>query len=67
MVEQEYDFFPCGVCGQAVAVGGMEMHLAQLKPVLGLKLECEMCESVFIEQRALLQHVKFCRLKNELE
>ncbi|KAI9032230.1 hypothetical protein DFJ74DRAFT_326941 [Hyaloraphidium curvatum] len=67
-----YDFFPCGTCGLAVVdqPWGMQMHLENLKPVLGLEMRCprtaeDGCGRCFIERRALWQHWKFCRLKGE--
>lgn len=61
-----YDYVPCQVCGLAVVEQswGMQLHLENLKPVLGLEMQCPRCVSrKFIERRALFQHVKFCRLK----
>ncbi|KAJ3044593.1 hypothetical protein HDV00_001519 [Rhizophlyctis rosea] len=62
---KEYDYYPCEVCGQAVVrrEWGMELHLETLKPALGLDMRCPGCPGTFIEQRALFQHYKFCRLK----
>lgn len=61
----DYDYVPCVVCGQAVIKGkdGQEVHLESLKPLLGLKMACSICANTFLEQRALLQHFKFCRLR----
>jgi DNA-directed RNA polymerase subunit RPC12/RpoP len=62
-----YDYVPCDTCGLAVVERewGMRLHLENLKPVLGLDMQCPRCGSgrKFIERRALWQHVKFCRLK----
>ena len=63
---EEYDYYPCGVCGQAVVrrEWGMELHLETLKPAVGLDMGCPLgCGGKFIEQRALFQHYKFCRVK----
>lgn len=61
------DYYPCGVCGQAVESRGkgMELHLETLKPAVGLKMKCVLCgNDSFIESRALFQHYKFCKIKN---
>ncbi|RKP02677.1 hypothetical protein CXG81DRAFT_10461 [Caulochytrium protostelioides] len=64
--DPEYGWVPCHVCGQAVQVGeqGMLIHLEMLKPALGLAMQCPMCDKTFIENRALLQHAKFCQLRH---
>lgn len=61
----DYDYYPCPVCGQSCIKQdwGMLLHLESLKPAVGLKMKCPLCPGVFIEQRALFQHYKFCRLK----
>jgi hypothetical protein len=61
----QYEFFPCPICGQAVENGpeGLDRHLELLKPLMGIKIECRHCKVGFIEQRALLQHSNFCKLK----
>jgi Zn finger protein HypA/HybF involved in hydrogenase expression len=66
--EEEYQYYPCPVCGQSCVnqEWGMDLHLERLKPVLGLNMKCPQCPNTFIEQRALLQHIKFCRIKNSL-
>ncbi|KAJ3280018.1 hypothetical protein HK104_000991 [Borealophlyctis nickersoniae] len=63
----EYDYYPCRVCGQAVVkrTWGMTLHLETLKPAIGLDMGCPLCANTFIEQRALYQHYKFCRLKEK--
>lgn len=62
-----YDYVPCPVCGLAVvdADWGMQLHLENLKPVLGMEMQCprKECGKKFIERRALWQHYRFCRLK----
>ncbi|KAI8926233.1 hypothetical protein BC831DRAFT_435517 [Entophlyctis helioformis] len=62
--DHDYDYVPCDVCGQAVVRRGwgMLLHLESLKPVIGLDMRCPRCPKTFIEQRALYQHYKFCRL-----
>ena len=67
--DSEYDYIPCTVCGQSRLVGdyGAILHLEGLKPCIEKEMKCPGCSGVFIEQRALLQHWKFCRLKLNLE
>ena len=61
--DSDYDYEPCSVCGQAVIKRsyGMHLHLESLKPLVGLSLTCPKCPLKFIDQRALLQHFKFCK------
>ncbi|KAI9345140.1 hypothetical protein DFJ73DRAFT_839476 [Zopfochytrium polystomum] len=65
----DYEYVPCGVCGQSVARKrwGMQVHLESLKPAVGMELECpnraKGCSSTFIEARAMFQHFKFCRIR----
>eukprot|EP00842_Homolaphlyctis_polyrhiza_P002589 jgi/Hompol1/3330/HPOL_006474-RA len=68
LLEKDYDYVPCDVCGQAVVRRdwGMLLHLESLKPALGLDMCCPLCPKTFIEQRALYQHYKFCRLNNKV-
>jgi uncharacterized C2H2 Zn-finger protein len=63
--EEEYQYYACPVCGQSCVNQdwGMDLHLERLKPVLGLNMKCPLCPNTFIEQRALLQHIKFCQIK----
>ncbi|KAJ3211564.1 hypothetical protein HDU82_005602 [Entophlyctis luteolus] len=69
---QDEDYYPCEICGQAVArrEWGMGLHLETLKPIVGLDMRCPNTaghagkrERLFIERRALWQHYMFCRLK----
>ncbi|KAI8801919.1 hypothetical protein BJ742DRAFT_834958 [Cladochytrium replicatum] len=73
--EEEYGYVPCGVCGQSVVKRdwGMLLHLESLKPAVGLEMRCPKCsreeggrERTFCERRALFQHYKFCRLREQL-
>jgi hypothetical protein len=63
--DSEYNYIPCTVCGQSRLVGdyGAILHLEGLKPCIEKDMKCPGCQGGFIEQRALLQHWKFCRLK----
>ncbi|KAI8904793.1 hypothetical protein EDD86DRAFT_212796 [Gorgonomyces haynaldii] len=58
-----YEYVPCQVCGQAIVNTdwGREMHRQSLKPLVSLELRCIYCPDMFLDQRALLQHVKFCQ------
>eukprot|EP00039_Didymoeca_costata_P016129 m.284047 g.284047 ORF g.284047 m.284047 type:complete len:370 (+) comp16339_c3_seq12:1403-2512(+) len=59
------EFIPCDICGQAVPkVWHENQHLEMLKPLCGMKASCMVCEKVFIEHRAMMQHLNFCALKN---
>lgn len=73
-------YVPCNVCLQAIISGeyGKQLHLETLKPSIGLGMECPICKDLsttnksinvkgFIESRALLQHFKFCREKNNIQ
>ncbi|KAJ3276722.1 hypothetical protein HDV01_002775 [Terramyces sp. JEL0728] len=64
--DSDYDYVPCEVCGQSCIKQpwGEELHLESLKPALGLRMKCPLCPGVFIEQRALYQHFKFCKAKS---
>eukprot|EP00051_Salpingoeca_urceolata_P014207 m.180348 g.180348 ORF g.180348 m.180348 type:complete len:492 (+) comp18013_c0_seq2:137-1612(+) len=54
---------PCPVCGQAVPTHWqISQHLENLKPLVGLSAKCLLCSRLFIEQRALKQHLTFCSL-----
>ncbi|KAJ3261275.1 hypothetical protein HDU77_000903 [Chytriomyces hyalinus] len=67
------DYYPCEICGQAVAKRewGMALHLETLKPIVGLDMRCPNSDfhpdgdKLFIERRALWQHYMFCRLKKK--
>ncbi|KAJ3369032.1 hypothetical protein HDU91_000143 [Kappamyces sp. JEL0680] len=63
----DYEYVPCPVCGQSCIRQdwGMELHLESLKPAMGMAMSCPLCPGKFIEQRALYQHFKFCRAKNQ--
>ncbi|KAI9209102.1 uncharacterized protein BJ171DRAFT_488544 [Polychytrium aggregatum] len=67
--EDEYDYYPCTTCGQAVVRRdwGMMLHLETLKPAIGLTMTCPLCSESFIEQRALYQHYRYCRIQNGLD
>lgn len=70
--DSAYNYTPCQVCGQAVVVFerdgvdyGMKLHLEQLKPVIGMRMQCPRpsCDShkTFMDHRALEQHFLQCR------
>ncbi|KAH6562069.1 hypothetical protein BASA50_004197 [Batrachochytrium salamandrivorans] len=68
VLDHDYDYVPCDICGQAVVrrEWGILLHLESLKPAVGLDMCCPLCPKTFIEQRALYQHYKFCRLSDAL-
>lgn len=58
----EIEYVGCPVCTQAVpATWHMDQHLEMLKPLCGMAAECKVCARVFIEHRALRQHLNFCQ------
>lgn len=62
---QDEGFFSCPICKQAVPLDWtLGKHFATFAPLLGGGLSCELCGKVFIEHRALKQHMNFCRLKH---
>ena len=63
----DYKFVPCEICGMATidSEDGKANHLESLKPAIGMKIKCPICENLFIESRALDQHLRVCRSKKQ--
>eukprot|EP00055_Hartaetosiga_balthica_P006711 m.21735 g.21735 ORF g.21735 m.21735 type:complete len:538 (-) comp5382_c0_seq1:675-2288(-) len=63
LTAEDVTYVPCDVCGQAVpSHWHIDQHLEMLKPLVGIKAKCKLCETVFTEHRALKQHLNFCRV-----
>jgi hypothetical protein len=57
-------YYPCEICGQAVrnSRNGQLMHLESLKPVIGMRMKCPICQQKkLMDYRALEQHYLACR------
>ncbi|KAJ1547545.1 hypothetical protein HK096_002451 [Nowakowskiella sp. JEL0078] len=53
----EYEYYPCGECGQSVIKSewGMELHLETLKPAIGLGMACPLCSKDSIDRLKQLE------------
>lgn len=51
----------CKACGRMFEKGNYEQHLMSLIPTVSFDIPCENCGKMFKEQRALRQHLNFCK------
>lgn len=61
-------YYSCPICTQAVPEHwSLEQHMELLKPLVGLKAKCQVCNKLFGEYRAVHQHRVFCEFKAQMK
>jgi hypothetical protein len=53
----------CPACGKLVVMGSLQSHMDSFQPPDHPQLNCERCNRLFLNQRALEQHSIFCNLE----